>query len=166
MTAGAAGWHRNPPPVACSASTLSLSTSPTTSASAGSPSRGGRNHGRASILEPATPPTASESLPNEAGVSATRGRPSRWAPREGEPPAGPLGRGELLVASSSPHSCHVRPSICATTMTLLWHREATTRTTSTCRSNPPPRYPRRHSTTAPATDLHWRRRRAPPPSTS
>jgi hypothetical protein len=39
----------------------------------------------------------------------------------------------------------------------------------TCRSNPllpPPRWLRRRSTTVPATDLHWRRRHAPPFSTS
>jgi hypothetical protein len=34
-------------------------------------------------------------------------------------------------------------------------------TTPTCRSNALPRWPRRHSTTNPAMDLHWRRRCAP-----
>jgi hypothetical protein len=151
MTVGAMGRHRNSPSAARSMPMPSLLTSPATSASAGSPSRGGRNCRRGGGLEPVAPPTASEGWLGGAGLSATRGRPSRWAPHEDGPPAGPLGWGELLVSSLSPHSCCARPSVAATTMTLLWRGEATTRTTPPCRSNPPPRWPRCRSTTAPAT---------------
>jgi hypothetical protein len=166
MTAGARGRRRHPPLAARSASMPSLSTSPATGASAGSPSRGGRNCRRVSGLDPVAPPTASEGRLGEVGLSATRGRPSRWAPRKGRLPAGPLRRGELLVASSSPHSCCVQSSVAAATMTLLWRGEATTRTTLICCSNPPPCWLCHRSTTAPTTDLHWRRRDAPPPSAS
>jgi hypothetical protein len=53
------------------------------------------------------------------------------------PSTGPLGQGELLVASSSPHSCRARPSVAAAMTTLLWRGEATTRMTLTSRSSPP-----------------------------
>jgi hypothetical protein len=72
-------------------------------------------------------------------LSAMRGRTS----------ASPLGQGELLVASSSPHSCRARPSAATVMMTLRWRGEATTRMTPTCRSSPLPRWVRRRSTTAP-----------------
>jgi hypothetical protein len=82
--------------------------------------------------------------------------------------AGPHRQGESLVASSSPHSCRAQPSVAVKMMTLMWRGEATTRTTPTCRSSPPPRWVHRRSTTAPATDLHWGRCRAPylPPLTA
>jgi hypothetical protein len=120
MTVGVAEQRQNPPPAAHLAPTPSLSTSPATGASAGSPSRGGRSRQRVGGQEPVAPPTASEGLPGEAGLSTTRRRPSRWAPREGGPSAGPLGRGELLVTSSNPHSCRARPSAVAAMMTLRW----------------------------------------------
>jgi hypothetical protein len=166
MTEDAAGRRQNPPPAARSALTPSLSTSPATGASAGSLSWGGQSHRRVGRLEPAAPPTASEGQPDEASLSVTRGRPSHWAPHGGVPPAGPLGRGELLITSSSPHSSYMWLSVAAATTILLWRGEATTRMTLTCRSNPPPCWPRRRSTTTLAMDLHWRRRHAPRPSTS
>jgi hypothetical protein len=87
MTAGAAGQRWTPPPVVRSVLTPSLSTSPATGASAGSPSRGSRNRLRAGELEPTAPPTASEGRPNKAGLFATRGRTqgrtTRWSSRAG-----------------------------------------------------------------------------------
>jgi hypothetical protein len=66
----------------------------------------------------------------------------------------------MLVASSSPISCHAQPSAAAVMMTLQWRGEATTKTTPTCRSSPPPRWRRHRSTMAPAMGLHQRRRHA------
>jgi hypothetical protein len=100
---------------------------------------GDRNRRRVGRLEPDAPPTASEGWLGGAGLSATWRHPSRLVPREGGPSAGPLGRGELLVASSSPHYCHARPSAASTMMTLPWRGETTTRTAPTCHSCPPPR---------------------------
>jgi hypothetical protein len=166
MTERAAGQRRNLPPAARSASTPSLSTSPVIGASAGSPSRGGRSRRRDGVLELDAPPTASEGRPDEAGLSAPRGHPSRWPPRGGGPPTGPLGWGELRIASSTLHSSRTWLSMAAATMILWWRGEAVTRTTPTCRSNPPPRWPRRRSTMASAMDLRWRRRHTPLPSAS
>jgi hypothetical protein len=168
MTAGAVGRRQNPPSAAHSVSTMSPSTFPATDASARSPSRGGRSHRKVGGWEPVAPPPPTSSGGQLSGVrlSATRRCPSCWAPREGGPSAGPLGQGELLVASSSPHSCRVRPSAATAMMTLQWHGEAMTRTTPTCHSSPPPHWQCRRSTTAPATGLHRRRRHAPPPSAS
>jgi hypothetical protein len=67
-----------------------------------------------------------------------QGRAARQASLGDGPPVGLLGRGELLIANSSPHSYHARLSAAARTMIPLWHREATTWTTLTCHSNPPP----------------------------
>jgi hypothetical protein len=92
MTAGATGRRQNPPPAARSASTLSLSTSLATGASAGSPSQGGRSCRRVGGQEPVAPPTASEGPPGKAGplrlggtrpMGATRGRTVRWPSRAG-----------------------------------------------------------------------------------
>jgi hypothetical protein len=146
MTAGTAGRRWNPPPASRSASTPSPSTSPATDASVRSPSRGSRNHRRVGERESVAPPTTLGGRLGRARLSATRRRPSRWAPCEGGPSAGPLRWGELLVASSSPHSCRAQPSAVAAIMTLLWRGEATTRTTPTCHSNQPPRWLRHRST--------------------
>jgi hypothetical protein len=54
------------------------------------------------------------------------------APRGGGWSASPLGQGEPLDVSSSPHSYRMRPSAAAAKMTLTWCREAMTRTTPTC----------------------------------
>jgi hypothetical protein len=111
---------------------------------------------------------SSDRLGGQLGVvwlSATWRHPSCWAPREGGPSAGPLGQGELPVASSSAPSCQAWSSAVAAMMTLQWRMEATTRTTPTCRSSPLPRWQRRRCTTAPVTGLHRRRRHTPPPST-
>jgi hypothetical protein len=70
-------------------------------------------------------------------LSVPRRRPSCWAPCDGGSSAGPHGQGELLVASSSPHSCRALPSAAATMTTLVWCGEGMTRTTPTSRSNPP-----------------------------
>jgi hypothetical protein len=166
MTEGVTGRHWNLPPAARSTSTPSLSTSPATGASIGSPSRGGWSLQRVGGLESAAPSTASVGRPDEAGLSAPRERPSHRAPRGGGPPAGLLGRGELLIASSSPHSSRVRLSVAVVMMILLWHGEATTWMTPTCHSNPLPCWPCHCSMTALAVDLRWRSRRAPPPSAS
>jgi hypothetical protein len=165
MTEGAAGRRRNRPPAVRSVLAPSSSTSPTTGASAGSLRRGGRSHRRVGELEPVVPPTASEGRPDETGLSMTRGRLSRWVPHDG-PPAGPLGLGQLLTGSSSPHSYRAWLSVAAATMILPCRGEATTRTTSTCHCNPPSRWPHRLSTTAPMMDLRYRRPCAPPPSAS
>jgi hypothetical protein len=166
MTVGAAGRRQNPPPAVRSASTLSPSTLPATDASAGSPSRGGRNCRKVGGRELVTPPTASGGQLGGARLSATWRCKSCWAPCEDGSSADPLGQGELLDASSSPLSYHARSYAAVAMMTLLWRGEVTTRTTPTCRSSPPPCWVRRCSTTAPTTDLHWRRHHAPPPSTS
>jgi hypothetical protein len=89
-------------------------------------------------MEPAAPLTASVGRPDEAGPSAPPGRPDHRAPRGDGPPGGPLGRGELLIVSSSPRSSRARVTVAAVTMLLLWLGEATTWMTLTCRSNPPP----------------------------
>jgi hypothetical protein len=166
MTTGAAGRRQNPPSAVRSVSTTSLSTFPATDASARSLSRGGQSHRKVGGWDLVAPPTSSGCQLGGALLSATRRCPSCWAPREGGPSSGPLGQGELLVASSSPQSCRVRPSTATAMMTLQWHGEAMTRTTPTCRSSPPPHWQRCRSTTAPVTGLHWRRRHAPPPFAS
>jgi hypothetical protein len=61
---------------------------------------------------------ASEGQLGGARLSATRRRPSGWAPRECEPFAGPLEQDELLIASLSPHSCRMWPSAAAVMTTL------------------------------------------------
>jgi hypothetical protein len=77
MTIGAAARHWNPPPAACSASTPSPSNSPTTDASAGSPSRGGRNHRRVGRREPIAPPTTSRvSLAGRGSMRLGGARPA------------------------------------------------------------------------------------------
>jgi hypothetical protein len=166
MTAGVAGRRQTPPPATRSVSTSSPLTSPATSASAGNPSRDGRSSRKVGGRAPDAPPTASGGQLGGARLSATRRRPSCWAPREGGPCAGPLGQGEMLVTSLSPHSCCARPSAAAVMMTLQWRGEATMRTTPTCHSSLPQCWQHHLSMTAPAMGLHRRRRHAPPPSAS
>jgi hypothetical protein len=149
-----------------SASTPSPTTFPAIGTSAGNRSRGGRSHRKAGERTPAAPPTFSEGRLGRAWISATRRRPSRRAPHEGRPSAGPLGRGEPPDASSIPRSCHAWSLAAIGTTTLLHCEEATMRTTLTCRSSQPPHWQHRHSTTARATGLHRRRCRAPSPSAS
>jgi hypothetical protein len=146
--------RRNPPPAVRSVSTPSPLTSPATGASARSLRRGGRSRQRGGGMEPTAPPTASVGRPDEAGLSAPYGRPGHRAPRGDGPPAGPFRRGELLITSSSPCSSCTRLTVAASMMLLLWRGEVRTRTTATCRSNPPPHWPRRRSTTTPAMDPH------------
>jgi hypothetical protein len=166
MTADAAGQRLASPPAERSVLTPSPTTSPRSAPLQGvgvgtveaivklaserqlllRPSRGGRLGG--------------------VRISATRGRPSRWAPCEGKPSAGPLRQGELLDVSSSPPSCRARTLAAVATMTLLRRGEAMTTATPTCRSSRPPCWRHRHSTTAQATGLHRRRFQAPPPSAS
>jgi hypothetical protein len=77
-------------------------------------------------MESTAPPTASVGRPDEAGLFAPQGHPAHQAPRGDGPPSGPLGRGELPIASSSPRSSRARLSAVAATMLLLLRREATT----------------------------------------
>jgi hypothetical protein len=160
------GQRLAPPPVARSASTPSLTTVPATGASARSWSRGGQSHRRAGRQTLAAPLTFSEDRFGGARISAARRRPSRWAPREGGPPAGPLGRGEPPDASSGPRSCRARPPAAGATMTSRRREEETTRTTLICCSSQPRHWRHLHSTTAWAMSPHWRRHQAPPLSTS
>jgi hypothetical protein len=90
-------------------------------------------------MESPAPPIASAGRTDEAGLSiALQGCSARRAPHGDGPPAGPLGRGELLIVSSSPRSSRARVTVAAVTMLILWLGEATTWMTLTCRSNPPP----------------------------
>jgi hypothetical protein len=164
MTEGASGRRRNPPPAACSALTPSPSTSPTTDASAGTLSWVVRTIEK--LIDGSWPPLR----PPQGGsawrgttfcdsevpvlLGTTRGRTIRWSSRAGR------------AASSSPLSCRALSSAAAVMTTLLWRGEVMTRTTPTCRSSPPQRWVRRHSTTAPVMDHHWRRRHTPLPSAS
>jgi hypothetical protein len=166
MTGGATRRCRNPAPTAHSALVLSLSTSPATDASAKSLRRGGRSHQRGGGMESSSPPTTSAGRPDEAVLPALQWRSAHRAPRGDGPPAGPLRRGEPLIANSNPRSSRARLSAAAVTMSLLLRGEATTWTTPTCRSSPPPCWPHRRSTTAPAMDLRRRRHHAPPPFAS
>jgi hypothetical protein len=100
-----------------------------------------------------------------AGLSALQRRSGHQAPCEDGPPADPLRPDEPPDASSSPRSSHAWQPPAVATMLLQSRGEATTWMTLTCRSSPPPRWPRRRSTTAPVMGLLWRRRRAPSPST-
>jgi hypothetical protein len=111
-----------PPAATCSTSTSGLPTSPATGASARNLRRGGQNRRRGGGMELATPPTASVGQPDEAGPSAPHRRPDRRAPRGDGPPAGPLGRGELRIASLSLRSSRARLTVAAVTMLLLWRR--------------------------------------------
>jgi hypothetical protein len=100
-------------------------------------------------MELSAPLTASAGQPGEASLSALQERSARRAPCEGEPPAGPLRQGEPPIARSSPRSSHARLFAATVMMSLQWREETTLWTTPTCRSNPLPRWPRPHSTTAP-----------------
>jgi hypothetical protein len=166
MTEGVTGRRRNLPPVARLVSTPSLSTTPATSASAGSPSRA-----VGTVEELASRSRSFLRPPQRVGLTrrgSLRLRGARHAGRHARvgPPAGPLGRGELLTASSSPHSYRKRLSVATATMILLWYGDATMTTTPTCHSNPLPCWPCRRSTTALAMDPRWRRCCAPQPSAS
>jgi hypothetical protein len=140
MTANATGQCLAPPPVARSASTPSPTNSLATDASARNRSRGGRSHRRAGGRMSAAPLTFSKDRLGGARVSAAQRRPSRWAPHEGEPFTGPLGRGEPPDVSSSPRSYRARSPAASTTTTLQHREEATTRMTPTCCSSRPPRW--------------------------
>jgi hypothetical protein len=89
-----------------------VSTLPATGASVGNPSRGGQSHRKAGGRSPDAPPTASGGQLGGARLSTTRRRPSCWVPREGEPSAGPLGQGVLLVTRSSPQGAHAAVCDC------------------------------------------------------
>jgi hypothetical protein len=160
------GQHSVPLPAAHSASTPNPTTSPATSASAGSRSWGGPSRHRAGGWTPIAPPTFSEDRLDGAQVSAARKRPSRWAPHGSGPTAGPLGQGEPPNVSSSPQSCRAPPLAAGAMTTLQRHGAATMRTTLTCCSSRPRRWRHRRSTTAQATDPHRRRCPTPPPSAS
>jgi hypothetical protein len=158
--------HSAPLPVARSASTPSLTTSPATGASAGSRSRAGRSHHRVGGLSPAAPLTFSGDRLAGVQISAAQKRPSRWASHGSGPTAGPLGRGEPLDVRSSSQSYRALPLTASTMTTLQCRGVAMTRMTPTCCSSRPPRWQHRHSTTTQATGPHRRRHPDPPPSAS
>jgi hypothetical protein len=119
-------------------------------------------------VESPTPPTASAGRLSGVGPSMLQRRSNRWAPCEDGPPADPLGRDEPPIASSSLSLCssHTRQAPAAAMMSPRPCGEATAWTTPTCHSGPLSHWAHRHSTTAPATGLRWRRRCALPLSTA